>query len=86
MTDRIEQGAHDLAWPGRRVATSQTVPGPGTWEIVDHQGCDRHGHLQAFPRGEIAPACPRCGQEVVWQLTHLAPSVAADHRDVGPLP
>ena len=33
-----------------------------------------------------APTCPNCDQPVTWQLTHLASSVAADHKGAGHLP
>lgn len=86
MTERIEHDAYQIAWPGTRVLSGGTLAGAGTWEIIDHSGCDGDGLLRAYGRGDTAPRCPGCGQPVCWQLTHLAPSVAADHRDVGPLP
>lgn len=86
MTDRVDPGAHRLPWTGRRVDSGERILGPGTWEIVDHVDCDGEGCLKAFSRGETAPVCPRCGRAVVWQLSHLAASVAADHRDSGALP
>lgn len=86
MTERIEHDAHEIAWPGTQVLSGGSIAGAGTWEIIDHAGCDAEGTLQAFARGDTAPRCPRCGRPVTWHLTHLAPSVAADHRDVGRLP
>ena len=69
-----------------RIRTNEHVARAATWEIVDHDGCLGHGALQALAPGDAAPRCPVCGVDVVWQLTHLAPSVAADHRGVGRLP
>ena len=86
MTDRIEHEAHQIAWPGAQAITGGSFAGAGTWEIIEHTGCDGEGLLRAFGRNETVPACPECGQPVTWQLSHLAPSVAADHRDVGQLP
>jgi hypothetical protein len=86
VTDRIEHDAHQIAWVGTRVSSNDTSPGAGTWELVDHDGCEGYGMLRALTRGDIAPLCPVCAAEVRWQLTHLAPNVAADHHDVGRLP
>jgi hypothetical protein len=85
VTEGIDDG-HQIAWPGARVTSRDEVPGAGTWEVVDHGECACNGTLRAFARGATAPRCPCCGAMVTWQLTHLAPSVAADHKDVGPLP
>jgi hypothetical protein len=82
----LEHGGHPLAWPGTRVRTGETIPGPGTWEIIEHPGCSGDGTLRALSKSRRAPRCGDCGQDVVWQLTHLAASVAADHQGVGPLP
>jgi hypothetical protein len=86
MVERIDRGAHQIAWAGTRVGTGDAIPGAGAWELVDHQGCEGEGRLQAMAGGATAPRCPVCGADVRWQLTHLAPTVAADHRDVGRLP
>jgi hypothetical protein len=86
MTDRIDEGAYQIAWPGTTVASQEPMPGAGAWEISDHAGCDADGMLRAFARNTPAPRCPDCGASIRWQLTHLAPSVAADHRGVGHLP
>jgi hypothetical protein len=82
----LEHGGHPLAWPGTRVRTGEMIPGPGTWEILEHRGCAGEGTLRPLSKNRRAPRCGTCGQEVVWQLTHLASSVAADHRGVGQLP
>ena len=71
---------------GTRVMSLQPAPAVGTWEVVDHQRCAGHGRLKALTRGETAPLCDICGDRVPWQLSHLAPSVAADHYGVGRLP
>lgn len=86
MTDRIDHGAHQIAWVGTQVSSHDRAPGAGTWEVVDHEVCEGHGMMRALTRHEIAPLCPVCGAKVQWQLTHLAPNVAADHRGVGRLP
>jgi hypothetical protein len=86
VTDRIDHGAHRIAWAGTQVSSGEKIPGAGSWEIVDHEGCRGHGVLQALGRGDTGPSCPACGATVRWQLTHLAPSVAADHKGVGRLP
>lgn len=86
MTDRITTEAHDIPWVGDRVASLDRVPGVGTWEVLEHGGCAGIGLLKALTPGDPAPLCPVCDQEVAWQLSHLAPSVAADHRGVGKLP
>lgn len=77
---------HEPVLAGTRRRTGETMPRAATWEIVDHAGCSGHGHLEAFSAETAAPHCPVCGGEVTWQLTHLAPSVAADHQQVGRLP
>ena len=86
MTDSIDYGAHQIPWAGTKVMAGDAIPGAGSWEIVEHGGCDGNGTLRALGRGTRVPLCPRCGSAVQWQLTHLAPSVAADHRDIGHLP
>lgn len=86
MSERIDHGTHDLPWPGRRVPTGEMIPGPGTWEVVDHEPCPGDGRLLALAAGQAAPTCLHCGRDVTWQLTHLASSVAADHRGAERLP
>ncbi len=86
VTDRIDYGAHQIAWVGTEVSSHDTAPGAGTWELVDHEDCEGDGMLRALTRGDVAPLCPVCSAEVRWRLTHLAPNVAADHRGVGRLP
>ena len=86
MAYGLEHGVHDLAWTGTRAGTGDTAPGFGTWEVQDHEGCAGNGMLQALARGDELPPCPVCGAPVTWQLSHLAASVAADHRGVGHLP
>ena len=86
MTDRIDHGAHQLPWPGTRVRTGEMITGPGTWEVIEHAACGGDGELRPLSKGQRAPRCGTCGKDVTWQLTHLASSVAADHRGVGPLP
>jgi hypothetical protein len=71
---------------GSRIATGTRAPRAGTWEIVDHGDCHGDGILRELAADAVAPQCPTCQAEVTWQLSHLAPSVAADHRDVGRLP
>jgi hypothetical protein len=71
---------------GSRIATGTHVPRAGTWEIVEHSDCPGDGTLREFAPSAVAPRCPTCRAEITWQLSHLAPSVAADHRDVGRLP
>jgi hypothetical protein len=71
---------------GTRIATGVHMPRAGTWEIVDHGACPGDGTLREFAADALAPRCPTCRADVTWQLSHLAPSVAADHRDVGHLP
>jgi hypothetical protein len=86
MTDRLTPGVHEIAWVGTTVRSLAPVPGVGTWELVDHASCPGNGRLMALTPGEPAPLCPVCDREVSWQLSHLAPSVAADHRNAGKLP
>lgn len=86
MTEQIDHGAHHIAWVGTRVTSRERIPGAGTWEVVDHEGCDGHGALRALAAGTTAPPCPVCGRDVRWQLSHLAPTVAADHRGTIRLP
>jgi hypothetical protein len=71
---------------GTHIGTGELSPRAGTWEIVEHPDCEGDGSLRGLAPRENAPRCPACRAEVTWQLTHLAPSVAADHRDVGRLP
>jgi hypothetical protein len=73
---------------GTRVRTGEPLPRPGSWEVVDHD-CPQAtgtGQLAALGPPDMAPSCFGCGEPVTWQLTHLASSVAADHRRAGPLP
>jgi hypothetical protein len=86
MAERIDHGAHQIAWTGTRARTGDPAPGFGTWEVVEHEDCPGHGALKEVGRGDPLPGCPVCGADVGWQLTHLAPNVAADHRGVGHLP
>jgi hypothetical protein len=80
------EAEHEPVSVGTRIATGAHVPRAGTWEIIDHGACPGDGTLRAFAPNAVAPRCPTCRAEVTWQLSHLAPSVAADHRDVGRLP
>ena len=77
---------HEPVLPGEQRRSGESLPRAGTWEIVDHSGCAGDGQLRAFGAEATAPLCPVCDGPVTWQLTHLAPSAAADHKDVGPLP
>ena len=86
MTDRIDQTAMSMPVIGTRITSLEQVPVVGTWEVVDHASCAGNGRLKALTRGETAPLCEICGDRVTWQLSHLAPSVAADHQGVGHLP
>jgi hypothetical protein len=70
---------------GTRRRTGEPVPRPGSWEVVDHD-CPAAGTLSAFGPPDTAPPCPGCGAPTTWQLTHLATSVAAEHRGMGHLP
>ena len=70
---------------GTRLRTGEPLTRSGSWEVVDHD-CPAAGTLVALGPPDAAPPCPGCGGEATWQLTHLASSVAADHRDAGPLP
>jgi len=70
---------------GTRVRTGEPLPHPGSWEVVDHD-CPAAGTLVGLGPPDPAPACPGCDGEVTWQLTHLSPTVAGDHRAAGPLP
>lgn len=86
MTDRIARDAYQIAWVGTVVRSLAPVPGVGTWELIDHAPCAGNGRLIALTSGQPAPLCPECDRAVSWQLSHLAPAVAADHRNVGKLP
>ena len=86
MTDHIDQTATPMPPVGTKVMSLQRVPAAGTWEVVDHDSCAGKGRLKALTRGETAPLCEICGDRVPWQLSHLAPSVAADHYGAGHLP
>jgi hypothetical protein len=77
---------HEPVPAGTRRRTDQVLPRAGAWEIVDHEGCPGNGTLHAFAAEDVAPRCPVCDRPVTWQLTHLAPSVAADHQGIGHLP
>jgi hypothetical protein len=77
---------HEPVPVGTRIDTGTRAPRAGTWEIVDHDGCPGNGTLQELAARALAPRCPTCQSDVTWQLSHLAPSVAADHRNVGRLP
>jgi hypothetical protein len=73
---------------GMRVRTGEPLPRAGSWEVVDHD-CPEAvgtGQLAALGPPDVAPPCLGCDNPVTWQLTHLATSVAADHRGAGPLP
>ena len=84
--DSPGEAQHEPVPVGTRISTGTRTPRAGTWEIVDHADCPGNGTLRELARRTVAPRCPTCQAEVTWQLTHLAPSVAADHRDVGRLP
>jgi hypothetical protein len=84
--DTPGEAQHPLVPVGTRIATGEPTPRAGAWEIVGHPECPGDGTLQELAPQALAPRCPTCRAEVSWQLTHLAPSVAADHRDVGRLP
>jgi hypothetical protein len=84
--DNPGEAQHEPVPVGTRIVTGARVPRAGTWEIVDHGDCPSDRTLREFAADAIAPRCPTCRAEVTWQLSHLAPSVAADHRDVGRLP
>jgi hypothetical protein len=86
VTERSDNGGQHLPLVGMKVGSHTAAPHAGTWEIIDHPDCDADGMLRALTRHEIAPLCPVCDHAVRWQLTHLAPNVAADHRGVGRLP
>ena len=86
MTDRTDPTATPMPAMGTRVMSLQQAPAVGTWEVVDHASCAGNGRLKALTRGETAPLCEICGDRVPWQLSHLAPSVAADHFGAGRLP
>jgi hypothetical protein len=77
---------HEPVPVGTRIDTGTRVPRAGAWEIVDHADCPGNGTLREFAPRLLAPRCPTCQADVTWQLSHLAPSVAADHREVGRLP
>jgi hypothetical protein len=77
---------HDPIPVGTRRRTGDVMSRAGAWEIVDHGGCPGANRLEAFAAEDVATRCPVCGRDVTWQLTHLAPVAAADHRGVGPLP
>jgi hypothetical protein len=84
--DTPGEAQHEPVPVGTRIDSGTQAPRAGAWEIVDHADCPGDGTLQAFAPRAAAPRCPACQAEVTWQLSHLAPSVAADHRDVGRLP
>ncbi|HLM65648.1 MAG TPA: hypothetical protein VK306_15230 [Acidimicrobiales bacterium] len=88
--DERSPGQHDLGRSpldvGTRRRTGEPLPRAGTWEVVDHDGCAGAGTLRAMTAGDEAPRCPSGDHEVTWQLTHLAPSAAAEHRGATPLP
>lgn len=84
--DNPGEAEHEPVPVGTRLATGGRLPRAGTWEIVGHHDCPGNGTLREFAAGAVAPSCPICRAEASWQLSHLAPSVAADHRDVGRLP
>lgn len=77
---------HDPVLTGTRRRSGEPVPRAGTWEVVDHDGCPGERQLRAFAAEAEAPLCPVCDGPVTWQLTHLSPSVAADHTGMGRLP
>jgi hypothetical protein len=84
--DSPGEAQHKPVPVGTRISTGERLPRAGTWEIVDHGDCPGEGTLREFAADAVAPRCPTCRAQVTWQLSHLAPSVAADHRDVGRLP
>jgi hypothetical protein len=84
--DSPGEAEHEPAPVGTRIAAGAQVPRAGTWEIVGHGDCPADGTLREFAADAVAFRCPTCQADVTWQLSHLAPSVAADHRDVGRLP
>ena len=86
MTAHTTTGRQSTAWVGTKVTSAELMPGTGTWEIIDHPGCEADGLLRAYPKGTTAPRCPVCGADIRWQLTHMSPTVAADHRGAGRLP
>ena len=83
MADRITLDAHDHAGVGTTIASLEPVPGVGTWQVVDHEGCEGNGRLKALTPGEPAPLCADCDREVTWRLSLPAPSVAPDHGGAG---
>jgi hypothetical protein len=84
--DTPGEAQHEPVPVGTRIRTGDQLPRAGTWEVVDHADCPGHGTLREFAPGAVAPRCPVCDADVAWQLSHLAPAVAADHRNVGRLP
>jgi hypothetical protein len=84
--DTPGEAQHEPVAVGTRIATGDRAPRAGTWEIVAHDDCPGNGTLRELAPRTLAPRCPTCQAEVTWQLSHLAPSVAANHRDVGRLP
>jgi hypothetical protein len=84
--DTPGEAQHEPVPVGTRIPTGDRVPRAGTWEVVDHADCPSNGTLRELAPRTAAPRCPACQAEITWQLSHLAPSVAADHRDVGRLP
>ena len=86
MTDRPTLDGHEIAAVGTTVPSLRPVPGVGTWELVDHEGCEGNGRLRALTPGEPAPLCADCEGKVTWRLSHPAPAVAADRTGEGRLP
>ena len=84
--DTPGEAQHEPVPVGTRIDTGDRVPRAGTWEIVDHADCPGNGTLREFAPRALAPRCRVCQADVTWQLSHLAPAVAADHRNVGRLP
>jgi hypothetical protein len=80
VTDPIDQTSTvRIPIIGTTVRSLEPVPRVGTWEIVDHGTCAGNARRRALTPRETAPLCPACDAEVRWQLTHVAPTVAADH-------
>lgn len=82
-----EGGLRGPAWIGTRVPAGSPIPVAGTWRLVEDPDSGHesdpasHGELRSLGRGDIAP--PGDGA-AIWQLEHLALTVAADHHDPYP--
>jgi hypothetical protein len=87
VTDRIDQASTmQIPTVGTTIRSLERVPRVGTWEIVDHGTCAGNARRRALTRADTAPLCPMCDAEVRWQLTQVAPTVAADDPGVDPRP